>query len=663
MCVLSGSDIYRDDAFLFCLQPSAERLDIQTVGDNIRTGYPELNRFLDQNQIHNLELWIPFATDRDHSGDIYLNRVYRAYLSEKTASPVSELTKQLTGLSFIHSAEPEPIRRPLYTPNDPQYNQQWFLNQINANDAWDFWNPNGGDLPGNPNVLLASIDTGVDWYHEDLVDHIWQNLNEDADGDGHTIEYVGGSWVLDPGDLNGIDDDDWDYNPNTFVDDLIGWDHCGWDGEEDNNPIPRQDVSDYSTWAHGTHVAGLLSASTDNSIGIASAAFNCSIMSIKVSIENQTGIPNIQEGYSGILYGAQAGHHYADFAVLNNSWGGPGYNVYEQATIDVAHDEYGAVIIAAGGNGDYGEEYATHYPSSYENVISVAPLGSGDAWHHWATYHETIDISAPGENIRSCVMGDHYSSWDGSSMAAPVVASTVGLMRSMYPEWNNIQLETMLLATADPVLYSVNSEGYLQGKLGTGRVDALMALQYGLYPQIEFIGENITILDGADNVLNTGESIELVFVLMANPEWGSAWNIAGELTTDHPAVDIQSSVAFFWDMAPGDASLNELDPYLIEFEDGSAGTVDFTLTLTSNQTDWLEYRVDIPFTIEVAGSAMLPGDLNGDESLDVLDVVTLAGIIIGSTDPTPDQEITGDLNEDGILDVLDIILLVGIIIG
>ena len=73
---------------------------------------------------------------------------------------------------FIHSAEKEPINIPLYTPNDPQYGQQWFLPQINANDAWNLWDVDDGYPPGDKDVLLASVDTGVDWDHEDLVDNI-----------------------------------------------------------------------------------------------------------------------------------------------------------------------------------------------------------------------------------------------------------------------------------------------------------------------------------------------------------------------------------------------------------------------------------------------------------------------------------------------------------
>ena len=82
-----------------------------------------------------------------------------------------------------------------------------------------------------------------------------------------------GNWILDPGDLNGVDDDNWDGNDLTLVDDLIGWDFVGDSGLSDNNPMPNLEDGFSSGWNHGTHVAGLLSAITDNSIGISSASY------------------------------------------------------------------------------------------------------------------------------------------------------------------------------------------------------------------------------------------------------------------------------------------------------------------------------------------------------------------------------------------------------
>ena len=120
----------------------------------------------------------------------------------------------------------------------------------------------------------------MDWDHLDLIDNIWNNLGEDANGNGVTLIYEDGNWIYDPEDINGQDEDG-----NGYVDDLIGWDCAGYSGLQDNIPSPPSGVSNGGTWAHGTHVAGLLSATSNNNTGIASVGFNCSIMSVKVSQE------------------------------------------------------------------------------------------------------------------------------------------------------------------------------------------------------------------------------------------------------------------------------------------------------------------------------------------------------------------------------------------
>jgi subtilisin family serine protease len=223
--------------------------------------------------------------------------------------------------------------------------------------------------------------------------------------------------------------------------------------------MPPPGVSNGGTWAHGTHGAGLLSANTDNNTGIASASFNCSIMCVKVSTGEQD-YPYITHGYNGILYASQAGHDAGDYAIINNSWGGLGYSVYEQAAINIAHDDYGAIVLAAGGNGggswDLNTNEFAHYPSSYDNVIAVCPSGTGDSWNNWATYHASIDLASPGENIRSTRIGNGYTNWSGSSMATPIAASVMGLLKSYHPNWTNEQIERMVVETSDPNIYTVN---------------------------------------------------------------------------------------------------------------------------------------------------------------------------------------------------------------
>ncbi len=592
---------YQKNSLLFCLSSHFTPLHLDGFTRNLSTGIAELDEFVTENEVVEISPWIPFAVESDRDGEIYLNRIYRVRFKEYRDENIVSFKSDLQSLSCVHSVEFEFIRKPYFTPNDPQYGQQWFLPQIGANIAWNNWNPNGGNPPIGNNVLLASVDTGVDWDHVDLRANLWQNLNEDADGDGHTIEYSGGQWILDPGDLNGIDDDNWDNNENTFIDDLIGWDASGWSGIEDNNPQPRQGANNYGTWAHGTHVAGLLASSTNNGTGIASTSFDCKIMSVKVSTGEQS-YPYITHGYSGILYAAKAGFYAGSYSIINNSWGGGGYSNYEQSVINICHDTYNAVIFAAAGNGEddgWGEDYSAHYPASYEHVISVTALGSGDSWNHWATYHESVDLSSPGENIRSSVIGNNYASWDGTSMATPVAASCAGLMRIYYPGITNVQVETMLIASADPVIYDINSESYLSGRLGQGRVDIEKALDAELFPSIEFVDMDITLLDGDDDLVHPGEAIELRTILYNNEIWGEAFGLEGELSVESNAFVIQDH-ASFGNVAPGEAIINIEDPFIIQFPVGIIpGEIEFTLNLSSNIDDYMEYTNQLNFSITV----------------------------------------------------------------
>jgi serine protease len=206
----------------------------------------------------------------------------------KFSSPYNPiyLAKEILKNKNIEWAEPHYLYELAYDPNDPVYNDTdtlkvEHLDLIKANSAWDI-------NKGSEDVIIAIVDTGVDWLHEDLAANIWVNSDE--------IEN------------NGIDDDE-----NGFIDDIRGWDFGGENGTADNDP--NEDRAD-----HGTHVAGLSSAVTDNGIGIASIGFKTKIMPVKTSrndLRNDLGTALIAYGYEGIKYAADNG---AD--IINCSWGG-----------------------------------------------------------------------------------------------------------------------------------------------------------------------------------------------------------------------------------------------------------------------------------------------------------------------------------------------------
>ena len=196
---------------------------------------------------------------------------------------ISKLINKIKKNPNVVWAEPDYIFEGLAIPNDPYYPQQWNFPKTAAPQGWNI-------EKGNETILIATIDTGIDWKHEDLAEKVWNNLGEDADNDGHTLEWNGTAWNLDPGDLNSIDNDG-----NGYVDDLIGWDFLGSlvsfddvcaSGEDcntpDNDPLDRQ--------GHGTFQYGLIGAKTNNSIGVAGLCWNCRLIGLRAGFKNTGGV-------------------------------------------------------------------------------------------------------------------------------------------------------------------------------------------------------------------------------------------------------------------------------------------------------------------------------------------------------------------------------------
>ena len=657
-----SNDLYNiwENKLLFCLNQNIQPLEIvDNQSDN-----KNLNKELSKFNVLKIEQWLLGATDNDYDKDIYLNRIYRITTKTNDIESLSSLKKNLESLDIIHSVEYEFKRRPLYTPNDQYYNNQWYLPDINSNAAWDFWDIDNGDTPGNRDVILASVDLGVYYQHPDLRNNLWQNLGEDADGDGRTIEGSGSNWYLDPGDLNGIDDDDWDNNSSTYIDDLIGWDPSGISGVDDNDPEPPNSWG----WSHGTHVAGLLASSTNNSAGIASTAFNCSIMSVKVSTENQQNDIYITDGFDGILYAAKAAYFSKGFSVINNSWGGPGYSQYEQSVINTCFNNYNAIIVCAGGNGgdwnsNSGESNSAHYPSGYDNAVSVCPIGTNNSWNHWATYGSTIDLASPGEGIRSCTGNNGYQSWDGSSMASPVAASVFGLLKSFHMDWTNEMIQTMVIKTSNPIIYSTNTETYLQNMLGHGKVDALAALSTPLFPKLEYSGEDLNIVNSSDDIINPGEQIQLSLILFNNPDWGNAQNVNVSLSSSNNNITFINPNVNFGNINSGDVGINIENPFNIVFESNiNIGEVELIANVISNEDNYIAYNTTFPVILNIEEASIILGDLNFDNIINILDVVQLVSLILNNNG-TPNQVVAADLNQDNIINIQDIILLINQILG
>ena len=269
----------------------------------------------------------------------------------------------------VEYAEPNYIYHATLTPNDTSFNELWGLHNtgqpvngtngtsdadIDATEAWDM-------VTGSAAVIIAVVDSGVKYDHEDLIGNIWSNPGEALNG----------------GDTDG----------NGYVDDIRGWDFI----DNDNDPMDYND--------HGTHVAGTIAAVGNNNLGVAGVCWTAKIMPIR-------GLDAAGSGTAANLLSAiqYANANGAD--VINNSWGGGPYSQSLKDAIDLSN----AVVVCAAGNSNVNTDTTPYYPSSYTspNIISVAATDQNDNRASFSNYGVTsVDVGAPGTNIYSTVTTRH----------------------------------------------------------------------------------------------------------------------------------------------------------------------------------------------------------------------------------------------------------------
>jgi len=398
------------------------------------------------------------------SSNTKLSNIYTiSYTATKNPKVIAA---KLNKMKNIEWAEPYYLNWLVFTPNDPKYldsttNQQRLFNLIKAEQAWDINN-------GSSDVVIGIVDTGVDWDHPDIASHIWINSDEIPD--------------------NGIDDDN-----NGYIDDDKGWDFGGLAGSPDNNPM--EDRPD-----HGTLVAGLASAVTNNNIGIASIGFNSTIMAVKTSQDNvrsDVGTALISYGYQGIVYAVDNGAK-----IINCSWGSFSYSSFAQSVIDYAISK-GALIVAAAGNNNSKDAF---YPASYNGVLSVAASNYVDNKADFSNYGIYIDVVAPGVGIYSTWQNDTYSIASGTSMSSPIVAGLAALVASEFPQYNPLQIGEQIRSNTDNI--DAINPGF-EYKLGSGRVNAFSSLNNKNAKSLRLTNVKFVDISDGDGIIESGEIIDI----------------------------------------------------------------------------------------------------------------------------------------------------------
>ena len=362
-----------------------------------------------------------------------------------------EVAERLGRLPEVVYAEPEYYAELAWVPNDPYFNSsgswgqpyddQWALRIIGAEAAWDVGNGSG--------VVVAVIDSGVDYLHEDLAGQMWTNPDEV------------------PG--NGVDDDH-----NGYIDDVMGWDFKGplesppgdaYRGYPDNDPMDG--------YGHGTVVAGAVAAATDNGTGVAGLAYGARIMALKVMGDDlETGSFNGNFVPAAVAYAAENGADVINCSFIGggDTWG----DLFEYAL------SLGSIVVGAAGNN--ASNQVLGLPAGLPSTITVGASAPSDVSSGFSNWGVRIDLVAPGEGVLVPSYWDnHLGGWPwvggsyqplaGTSLSAPIVSAAVALILAQYPGFDLEQVRGILRASAD----DIGSAGW-DRRTAYGRLNVASAL-------------------------------------------------------------------------------------------------------------------------------------------------------------------------------------------
>lgn len=334
----------------------------------------------------------------------------------------SNVIKSLSQNPLVEIVEPNYIYRINRTPNDPLLGQLWGLVNtgqadssrsngvagvdVGAAQAWDI-------TTGSKDVIVAVIDTGINYNHADLKDNMWAN---EAELNGKA----------------GVDDDG-----NGIIDDVYGANFV------DANKPTGNPLDDHG---HGSHCSGTIGAAGNDGKGIVGVAWNVRLMGVKFLSASGSG--SLDGALKGIDYATKMGAR-----ILSNSWGGGGYSETLKQAIQRSNDA-GALFVAAAGNESNNNDANPTYPATYDvpNVVSVAAIDNKGQIASFSNYGKTtVHVGAPGVNVYSSVTGGGYDSYSGTSMAAPHVSGMAVLLASNEPNLTNVEMKQRIIATSKPI--------------------------------------------------------------------------------------------------------------------------------------------------------------------------------------------------------------------
>jgi len=406
--------------------------------------------------------------------ELRIKNTYR--LNVPPAKTINEMLKKYREDPNVEYAEPNYIRKAFRDPNDPLYpgGQQWGIDKIQAPQAWD-------TETGKASVVIAILDTGVDYDHEDLAGNMWD------DGSGS----------------------------------------CGYDFVNNDN-----DPDDDFPPSHGTHCAGIAAAVTNNAKGIAGVSWKSKIMAVKVL--DDTGSGTLAWELNGINYAVNKN---AD--IISMSFGTDTYPpIPSDIERDAINDAYnkGCLLVAASGNDN--QPYVA-YPAAYDNVIAVGATDENDNrcdpgdWSlgYGSNYGDELDVMAPGNNIWSTLIGNAYGQLDGTSMATPFVSGLAALIWSHNSTLTNVDVGDTIISSAK----DIGSSGW-DKYTGYGRINAEEALA-------TFLGKEVVYkIMNFPNPFRPAQISQTTICFTTNEPVAERnidiYNVAGELVHSAPENEI-----------------------------------------------------------------------------------------------------------------------------
>jgi len=504
---------------------------------------------------------------------IDLSRIYSIYISHALdPEAVCHQVSQLPGIIYAEPVVAFPVEM---VPNDPYYPRQTYLPQIQMEEAWEL-------AQGDSTVIVAIIDTGVDWDHPDLAINIWQNEDEIVDG---------------------IDNDQ-----NGFIDDIRGWDFVnvpdndfadGEDGKNaDNNPMDFE--------GHGTACSGCVAAVTNNGIGVAGINWRCKIMPLRVGWRPAQGQGVIRMDWAALAF-RYAGDNGAHAANLST-----GSIPYVADAARYAFDR-GVVITKSAGNTN-DEETDPLDVAPY--ALTVAAVDDRDIKASYSSYGEWIKVSAPGGDQNSGRPGiyttdfdNRYNNYQGTSFSAPITAGLAALIKSVHPDWTAGQITVQIVETADNI-DQINPT--YAGKLGSGRINAYRAITETAtaHPKIKLLTYSVidSTTGNGNGVVDIGERVQIAIEL--ENSWGTANNLIAKLQIEDWAVQIEKGEADFGTLyglenADLNRASNANEPFVVYIDSlALPHRIQASIVLTANS----DYQAEFPFIMNIRPSILYVDD-------------------------------------------------------